>query len=36
MFCERPNYLKDAMFKGQYDANPMYVKQRVKQEAMVR
>jgi hypothetical protein len=24
MFCQRPNYLKDAMFKGQYDPNPMY------------
>jgi hypothetical protein len=25
-FCERPNYLKNAMFKGQYDANPMYAR----------
>jgi type IV secretion system protein VirD4 len=24
MFCQRPNYLKDAMFHGRYDANPMY------------
>ena len=22
--CKRPNYLTDAMFKGRYDANPMY------------
>jgi hypothetical protein len=26
MFCERPNYLTNAMFKGQYDENPMYAR----------
>jgi type IV secretory pathway TraG/TraD family ATPase VirD4 len=25
-FCQRPNYLKDAMFHGRYDANPMYAR----------
>ena len=24
IICQRPNYLTDALFKGQYDENPMY------------
>jgi hypothetical protein len=26
MFCQRPNYLSDALFQGRYDDNPMYSK----------
>ena len=36
MFCQRPNYLKDAMFQGRYDANPMYQRTEYKAPALAR